>query len=153
MMTEEEEDPNGFLQGEEGNEPLSTTVNELKLNFELQSPRLLQSSRLLAITDYQCDMLIYIDGNFENYSSESEARYEQSASEIERIFPQLAELRVAMLAGKFPSKKAMGSLGSKPRVGFSQVMKDPISPITMLSVSTVKLDIETPSLDCSNTLR
>ena len=69
----EEKDPNGSLQGEEGNNQLSSTVIELKLNFELQLFQM--KSRLLAITEYQRDMFKMINGNFENYKSERESRY------------------------------------------------------------------------------
>ena len=49
------------------------TVNELKLNFEIQNVKM--ESRLFEITEYQRDMMKAINENFNNYKFEIEARY------------------------------------------------------------------------------
>ena len=143
-MANEEEDLDGSLEGEDEMDVLSSTVNELKLNLELQSVHM--EARLIAITDGQRDILQKITGTIEEYRAESKSGYEKSTFENERILSTLADLTSAMRSGNNPSRKTMEEVGSKPRVGFSQVTQDPITPN---SASAVKLDFETPSLDSS----
>ena len=146
-MENEDQDLNGSLEGEDEIDALSSTVNELKLNFELQSVQL--EARLQIIQDGQRDMLKEISGNLEEYRAESKTGYDKLTFENERILIKLADLTSVLRSSNYPSKKSMEGDGSRPRVGFSQVTQDPITPIPLTSESAVKLDFETPSLDSS----